>query len=433
MKTLRRHRASIRYRESSDFVHIVCTARLAFSKRSWPYVLATAIPWLLCSGQRCVTRLATLSSHARSLSGYYRFLSNGKWRIELLFRCLFQLIVRTFGLKRLTIALDDTLCPKWGKQIFGTGLFFDHVSRPRPGYVWGHNWVVLALVVPLGPAGWVSLPFWIALYRQRSSCPKAEFRTRHEIAANALQRVREWFSGPVLLLADGAYYNRSLVRPAMDLEIEVVSRIRSDARLREPLVRRRRKRRGRKPTRGDWLPRLKALSRSDARFTRQTVSIYGKTVTLLLREVVGYWKPLRRVVKVVIAKDPKRKHKVAYLSTTDLTRDAVAVVEAFAQRWTIEQLFSVCKRQLGLDSAEVRKERSVIRHAAFCMALATWVAVWAYRFRPRLRGASFAKQLAGLREQAILEVVFSSSPRTQGSRRIAQGLASIFSTALAPA
>ena len=433
MKTLRRRRAAIRYRHSSDFVEVVCTARIAFSKRSWPYVLATTIPWLLCSGQRCVTRLAALGSHARSLSGYYRFLSDGKWRIELLFRCLFKLIVRSFRLKSLTVALDDTLCPKWGKQIFGTGVFFDHVSRPRPGYIWGHNWVVLTLVVPFGQAGWVSLPFWIALYRQRCSCRKGEFRTRHEIAAKALRRVRAWFSGPVLLLADGAYYNRSLVTPALELEIEVVSRIRSDARLREPKARRRSNRRGRKPTRGDWLPKLGALSRSDACFVPRTVSIYGKTVTLLLREVVGYWTPLRRAVKVVIAKDPKRRHKLAYLSTTNLTRDAVAVVEAFAQRWTIEQLFSVCKHQLGLDSAETRKERSVIRHAALCMALATWVGVWAYRFRPRLRNASFANQLAGLREQTILEVVFNSSPRTQGSRRIAHSLAFLFSRGLATA
>jgi hypothetical protein len=434
MKLLGRGRTALRYRDRSDFVEVICTARIAFSKRSWPYVVATALPWLLCSGQRCVSRLAALGAHPRSRSGYYRFLSDGKWRLEALFRSLFGLVVRTFALRAVTVVLDDTLCPKWGKGIFGTDSFFDHARRPRPGYVWGHNWVVLAAVVPMGTAAWVALPFWIALYRSRRSCRKGEFRTRHEIAVEALRRVREWFSGPILLLADGAYYNGSLVTPALDLGIEVTSRIRSDARLREPSPPRQRKgKRGRKPTRGHWMPRLNALSRSDARFARRAVAIYGKTVTLLLREVVGYWPPLRRVVKVVIAKDPKRKHKVAYLSTTDLSRDAVAVVESFGRRWSIEQLFSVCKLQLGLDSAEVRKERSVTRHAALCIALATWTQVWAHRRLPRLRAASFATKLAALREETVMEAVFASGPRTQGSRRIARALGSVFSTATAAA
>lgn len=413
---------------------MVCTARIAFSKRSWPYVLATALPWLLCSGQRCVSRLASLGAHARSLSGYYRFLSDGKWRLEILFRSLFGLIAGTFAAGKLTLVLDDTLCPKWGKGIFGTGSFFDHTSRPRPGYIWGHNWVVLAVVVQLGAAAWVALPFRIALYRSQRSCRNGEFRTRHVIAAEALRKVREWFSGPILLLADGAYYNRSLVGPALDLGIEVTSRIRSDARLRKPSPPRPRKgKRGRKPTRGDWMPRLTAFARSDACFVRQEVAIYGKTVTLLLREVVGYWPPLRRVVKVVIAKDPKRRHKVAYLSTTDLSLDAVAVVESFGRRWSIEQLFSVCKLQLGLDSAEVRKERSVIRHAALCVAMATWVTVWAHRRGKKLRTVSFARKLAALREETVMEAVFASGPRTQGSRRIAQAAASLFSRAGAAA
>ncbi|MGQ0613336.1 MAG: transposase [Planctomycetaceae bacterium] len=167
----------IRIRKRSAFFEIACTCRIAFSQRSWPFVLPTALPWLLCAGQRCVSRLAALGSHPRSASAYYRFLSEGKWRLDLLWRCLFRLVVTAFGLSRATLVLDDTLCPKCGRGIFGTGTFFDHVARPRPGYIWGHNWLVLAVVVPLGPAGWVALPFWISLYRSERTCAKGEFRT----------------------------------------------------------------------------------------------------------------------------------------------------------------------------------------------------------------------------------------------------------------
>ena len=161
-----------RYTLSSSFLGVVLSVRFAFSKRSWPYLAACAVPWLLCAGQRCVKRLAALGSHRRSLSGYYRFLSDGKWRMPVFFKCLFDLIVRTFRIAELTLVLDDTLSPKWGRGIFGTAFHFDHTARPRAGYLWGHNWVVLAVVVQVGTRAWVALPFWVALYRPKKICPR---------------------------------------------------------------------------------------------------------------------------------------------------------------------------------------------------------------------------------------------------------------------
>jgi hypothetical protein len=419
---------------SSEFQEIVLTARVAFSKRSWPFVLATAVPWLMCAGQRSITRLAALGGLRRSRSAYYRFLSDGKWRLELLFKSLFQLIVRRFSIHELTLVLDDTLCPKWGRSIWGTGSFFDHVRRPRPGFIWGHNWVVLSVVVRTGGHAWVALPFWIALYRPVKSCSPLAFRTRHQLAVSALTTVRTWFSGPIRLLADGAYANDSLVTPSVALGMAVVSRIRSDARLRAPHPARRSKgRHGRKPTLGKWLPKLKHLGQSRSAFHSQHVNIYGRRVHLLVRELEVYWPALRRVVKIVITRDPKRPARRAYLVTTDLDLSESDVIEAFAQRWTIEQMFSVAKQQMGLDSAEVRKERAVVRHAALCIALITWTEVWARGSRGKLRAQSFARKLAALRAETITQTIFSSGPRTRRSRRNANGLASIFTTATAAA
>jgi hypothetical protein len=424
----------LRYEISSSFTEVVLSARIAFSKRSWPYLLATAVPWLLCAGQRAVSRLAALGAHRRSRSGYYRFLSAGKWRLPLLFRALFELIVRTFGLVELTLVLDDTLCPKWGRGIFGTGCFFDHAARPRPGYRWGHNWVVLALVVQIGPCGWAALPFWIALYRPAQSCPPDAFRTRHQLAAEALTAVRAWTSSRITLLADGAYGNASLVAPARELGIGLVSRLRRNTRLRRARTPRRAPgRRGRRPKWGPPLPSLRRLARARRAFRRERVAIYGRTVTLLLREFVAAWPALGGVVKVVITRDPRRAGRVAYLMTTDLGLSAVEVVERFARRWTIETLFAAAKNQLGLDSAEVRLERSVKRHAALCLALATWTEVWAHRERPRLRARSFATKLAALREDTVKQTIFASGPRTQDSRRIAAGLATLYATATSAA
>lgn len=422
------------YSISSSFLGVVFNAQVAFSKRSWPFVLATVVPWLLCTGQRCMTRLAALAPHRRHLSSYYRFLSDGKFRLEVFFRSLFDLIVRTFPTGLLVLVLDDTLVPKWGRGIFGTGSFFDHVRRPRPGYIWGHNWLVLAVVVQVGPLAWVALPFWVRLYRPRKSCPKDAFRTRHELALEALAAVRLWYAGPILLLADGAYNNRSLVRPLRRLEIHLVSRLRSDARLRAARVPRQPKgKRGRKPKWGPYLPSLGKLARQDRAFKKQTVAIYGKTVTLQLREIVACWPPLDCLVKVVITRDPKRPQRVAYLMTTDLTLSDVQVVEWFAKRWTVEQLFSVAKTQLGFDSAEVRKPRAVRRHAALTLALVTWVEVWWHLHHANARARTFAHKLGALREQAVTEMVFGSGPRSRRSRRNATDIAALFRVATAAA
>lgn len=416
------------YRMSSSFLGVTFTVRAAFSVRSFPFLQAIVVPWLLCAGQRCVTRLKALGAHPRSLSAYYRFLAGGKWRMETFVRCLFDLILGTFPTTRLLLVLDDTLCPKWGRGIYGTAKFYDHVHRPRPGYIWGHSWVVLAVVVPLGGVAWVALPFWIRLYRVQEQCRPGEFRTRFDLALEALKRVREWFGGPITLVADGAFFTRPMVRPLKQMGIDVVSRIRKDADLRA-LHPGRRKRVGRPALYGPWLPKLGTLLDQDAAFTTLTAQIYGGRVTFRAREILAYWPALLLPVKIVIARDPRHPLRFAYLATTDLSLSARDVIETFGRRWTIEQLFSVAKEQMGLDSAEVRSPHSVQRHAALCMAMVTWVEVWFRRAQPDAGVHPFSYKLATLRAETVEETLFASVGRTRRTGRIARGIGELFATA----
>ncbi len=420
----------LRVKVTEELFEVTLSARAAFSKRSWPFVTAMAVPWLLCAGQRSIRRMASMGGLRRSASAYYRFLSEGKWRPLVLFRCLFELIVRTFSIQELTLVLDDTLCPKWGRRIYGTSTFFDHVHRPRPGFIWGHNWIVLAVVVRAGKTSFVALPFWIGLYRAKESCLPDQFHTRHQMAAGALTMVRSLFPGPIRLLADGAYANHSLVARASELGIELVGRLRVDAALRAVDPPRRAKgQHGRKPKHGARLGKLSAMARSRSAYRLECVTIYGKNVDLLLRDFEAYWPALKRVIKVVITQDPRRPRRRAYLVTTDRRLSAIEIVESYAQRWTIEQLFAVAKNQMGLDTAEVRKERAVLRHAALCMALITWTEIWAYRVHPLTWARSFAQKLAWLRAETVTSTVFASGPRDKGSQRIARGLGDLFTSA----
>ena len=108
---------------------------------------------------------------------------------------------------------------------------------------------------------------------------------------------------------------------------------------------------------------------------------------------------------------------------------AVERMEAFARRWMIEQMFSVAKHQLGFDSAEVRKERSVRRHATLCLVLVTFVEVWAYGTGRRLRSRPFSAKHAAVREETVRQTIFACASRHRGSREMADTLAELFSTA----
>lgn len=415
---------------SSSFLGVVLTARVAFSTRSWPYVIALAVPWLLCAGQRCVTRLAALAPHPRHLASYYRFLSDGKFRLEVFLRCLFTLIVQTFPGAPLTLVVDDTLVPKWGRRIFGAGHHFDHTARPCAGVIWGHNWIVLAVVVSLGGRRWIALPFWVSLYRPQRVCAPGEFRTRHQLTVAALEVVRSWYSGPIVLLADGAYNNRALGRPLLALGLHFVSRLRQDAALREARPSRRRPgQRGRTAKWGPWLPPLRRLGRPTEAFTPITVAIYGRVTELYVREFLAYWAPLDAVVKIVITRDPARPKRVAYLMSTDVSHSAMEIAEYFARRWTIEHCFLVAKQTLGFGSPEVRKPHAVVRHAALTLASLTWTEVWWARDRARKARRSFNTALRQLREEVVADAIFASGPRTPGARRIAENVALLFSAA----
>jgi hypothetical protein len=417
----------IRYQSTSDFSEIILNFRVAFSKRSWPYLVATAIPWLILTGQRSIRRLGERASFRRHESGYYRFFSRFKFKPEIFFKALLTLIVHTFSLKGFLVAADDTLCPKWGKHIFGTATFFDHVRRPRPGFIWGHNWVVLAVVVTIFGVP-VALPFWVSLYRPKKGCPAEEFRTRLQIVAEALRRVKNWFpSLKIDLVADGAYNNQSLLKPILKLGIHLVSRIRFDAVLRRDAPKRRKGRRGPKPRYGKKTPHLKKIARSGRGWQKTSVHIYGRAVVLQVKFFDAWWPKAGIKLRVVITRDPKGRRKPCYLSSTDLSLSPEQIIERFSLRWPIEQLFSDVKGHIGLDSAEVRSPQSVRRHAIVAFALVTWTRIWAVKTFASQREPphSFSRQLSALRQSLLDATILSSIPRSKLSQRVSRALVAL--------
>ena len=76
-------------------------------------------------------------------------------------------------------AVDDTLCRKRGLTLYGAGMHYDPLisSRAKPLVSWGHDWVVLCLIIvhPFwAPTKVFALPIAMRLYRNRQGLTKGK-------------------------------------------------------------------------------------------------------------------------------------------------------------------------------------------------------------------------------------------------------------------
>ena len=112
-------------------------------------------------------------------------------------------------------ALDDTLCRKRGLTIFGTGMHHDPLisSRKRVHVSWGHDWVILSLLVTnpsWSPTKVWAVPVGVRLYKNRQGLTKGKkgqakaknpkkrppdpnHRTRPELAVELIRRFASLF------------------------------------------------------------------------------------------------------------------------------------------------------------------------------------------------------------------------------------------------
>lgn len=190
---------------------------------------------------------------------------------------------------------------------------------------------------------------------------------------------------------------------------------------------RRGKKRGRRPKYGAYLPALSRLARPSRDWQKIQVHIYGEDVTVKVKTFDAWWPKAGVKLRVVIVRDPDFKRKPCFLSSTDLTMTPKNIIETFALRWSIEQLFSDGKNIVGFDSAEVRSPKSVVRHGMLTFAIVTMVRLWALRrlSREKKPPLSFARQISLLRLELIAETIFSSQAPRPGSRRNAEALAGL--------
>ena len=217
-----------------------------------------------------------------------------------------------------------------------------------------------------------------------ASIPKKrgwKFRTKLELAAKLI----EWMANLVhqagktlWVVVDGGYTKRPFLRRALAAQVVVIGRLRKDARLNDlpPRVRRGQKR-GRGRPRKYGKHRIRLAKRAGQKRGWDTVpcTVYGQTVTKTYKTFLATYRPVGGVIRVVLVKED---HGCFALFATDANLTVVEILEAFADRATIEQDFHDVKEVWGAGQQQVRHIWSNVAVYHLNLWMHTLVEMWAW-------------------------------------------------------
>jgi hypothetical protein len=355
-------------------------------KRSAVRLATLWVGVVLARGRRTVTRWI----RAAGLSGQYRccyatVAAAGK-RADRIAARLAHAAVKPLvaGEPRLRLALDDTPTRRYGPHVQGAGLH--HNPTPGPAgspFVYGHVWVVLAVLARHAGWGTIALPLLARLYVRRKDLPsiapkhRPTFRTKLELAVELLTwaktRLDSWGQS-LWVVADGAYAKAPFLKPAMTLGFTVVSRLRKDAALFDPPPPRRNGQRGRPRTYGR---RLALARRATHRHGWQTgtFDLYGKPTTKTYKTFLATWPPVGGVIRVVVVKEP---HGWVAFFATDPAATVADILEAVADRFSLEIAFRDLKEVVGAGQQQTRFHFANVGSFHLCVWTFTLTEAWAW-------------------------------------------------------
>jgi hypothetical protein len=335
----------------------------ALDPRSAPRLARLFVGALLAKGRRTVTSWI----RAAGLSGEFRRCYPTLWaagrRAERIAVRVLLLIVKPLlnDAPRVVFALDDTPTKRYGPHVEGAGIH----HNPTPGaaggpFVYGHVWVVLAVLVAHPLWGVIALPLLARLYIRRKDLARFDrehrpaFATKLEMAVDLMRWVRSWagaWGKPLWVVADGAYAKATFLKPMIGLGIVVVSRLRKDSALWTRPTPRPASRRGRPRIYGER--RIDLAKRAGQRrgWASGTFMLYGKATPKRYKTFEATWRPAAGVIRVVLVDEPDGWRA---FFCTDPEATVADILGLVADRFSLETCFRDLKQIVGAGQQQVR-------------------------------------------------------------------------------
>jgi hypothetical protein len=398
--------------------------------------------WVLSHRHRFITDIIFSSGNVAKghWSRFHRFFSDAAWSLDALNMALAVLVVRVLcPTGTILLAVDDTLCRKRGLTIYGTGMHHDPLisSRAKPLVSWGHDWVVLCIIIvhPFwAPSKVFALPIAERLYRNRQGLTKgknktdakakkskapADHRTRPELAIELISLAAAWFPQRDLLVTGDSAYGGKSVLSKLPSNVQLISHVHAKGALyAAPPPPSEQKRKGPRRKKGQRLPGMIDWANDDSQPWRKLhFDQFGLHATLEVKtqQALYYKAGGSRLLTIVLTRDTIGQRPMQMFYCTNLTWTARQILSTYACRWAIECTFENCKQFLGLEDAANRVRLAVSRTAPMAMFLYSVIVLWFHQvghallqfperpWYPHKEEPSFADLLSTLRRVSYEE------------------------------
>lgn len=344
---------------------------------------------LFAFGRRTVTTWLRAAGISTDYADYYYFLAALGRKGESVAWRLLALVLRTVPLPdRLLAVIDDSPTKRYGPKVEGADIH--HNPTPGPAdqpYLYGHIWVTLSLALRHPSWGAIALPLRALLYVRQQTMAKIprrrgwKFATKLELAA----RLVEWI-GPFVkragktlwIVVDGGYTKAPFLKRAAAAGVTIVGRLRKDAALRDLPGKPRRdqsRRRGRPRKYGKHKISLAKRAGHKQGWQELACTIYGQTVAKTCKTFLATYRSAGGVIRVVLIRE---EHGWFALFCTDPSATLQEIVEAFADRATIEQDFHDVKEVWGTGQQQVRNIWTNVAVYQLNLWMHTLVELWAW-------------------------------------------------------
>lgn len=370
-----------------EFLDVAQVLRPAFTTASFLNVLVVMVGWVLTHDRHAITGalVATDVAGRRHHAAFHRLFSRARWEPdELGRRLLLWLVGHASADATVRLAVDDTITPKKGPDVWGLGTHVDpvHSTRKHRIFCFGHCWVVLAVLVnvPFSSRTW-ALPILFRLYRNKKACRRKDrpYRKKTELACDMLQLVAQWLGDRRVELSADAGYCNGTVTDGLPKNFVLLGRMRPDAVLNAPPKPARPGKRGRPRLRGDLMPKPQRIAR-DGRRRWQTVKahLYGKSTKVHVKTISAQWYRAcgERLLRIVIVQVTTGTVPCQVFFSTDPNLSPVDILQAYAKRWSLECAFFDLKQWLGFADSSARSQRAVERTAPFAGLTFTALVLW---------------------------------------------------------
>lgn len=433
----------------SELTSLIVGFAPLYSKPVWKHAQVLLVGAILAPGKRTVTSALRVCglSREKHFQNYHRVLNRARWSSLEAGRILLGLLIESFAPEgALVFALDDTIERRRGELIAAKGIYRDPVRSSHSHFVKasGLRWLSLMLTVrvPWAERVW-ALPVLTALCPSERYYEKRgrEHKKLTTWARQMLLQVKRWVPGrEVVVAADSSFAALELLS-AVRREVTVITRLRLDAALYEPMPARRPRQNGRPRLKGARLPTLATvLEDEQTAWARQTVAgWYGgaaREVEVASDTAVWYHTGKPAVpVRWVLVRDPLSEFKPQALLSTDLESEPVEMLEWFVRRWQVEVTFEEARAHLGMETQRQWSDKAIARATPAVLALFSLVTVlahhrdggkqelcvrqaaWYVKRRP-----TFADALAAVRRRLWREVGFRASYPEADSVKVERAL-----------